>query len=120
MARKAQADGGVIKGILLHQGESNTGDKEWPVKVKDLYERLLADLELKAEDVPLVAGEMLSAEEGGQCASMIDIVRTLPEVIPTAKVVSSAGCKGAPDGLHFTAEGYREIGRRYAQAMLNN
>lgn len=23
---------GVIKGILLHQGESNTGDKEWPQK----------------------------------------------------------------------------------------
>ena len=33
MARKAQKDG-VIKGILLHQGESNTGDKEWPMKVK--------------------------------------------------------------------------------------
>lgn len=43
MARAAQADG-VIKGILLHQGESNTGDAEWPVKVKNLYERILADL----------------------------------------------------------------------------
>lgn len=25
---------GVIKGILLHQGESNTGDSDWPMKVK--------------------------------------------------------------------------------------
>src|ERR1035437_1497356 len=25
---------GVIKGILLHQGESNTGDTGWPTKVK--------------------------------------------------------------------------------------
>lgn len=32
---------GVIKGILLHQGESNTGDKEWPQKVKRVYENLL-------------------------------------------------------------------------------
>jgi alpha-L-fucosidase 2 len=33
MARLAQKDG-VIRGILLHQGESNTNDKEWPNKVK--------------------------------------------------------------------------------------
>ena len=33
MAKLAQKDG-VIKGILLHQGESNTNDKEWPAKVK--------------------------------------------------------------------------------------
>lgn len=117
MARAAQADG-VIKGILLHQGESNTGDKEWPVKVKKLYEKILADLDLRAEDVPLLAGEMLSAEKGGICASMIKIVDTLPQVIPTAHVVSSQGCDGAPDGLHFTAEGYRLLGQRYAKVML--
>ena len=34
MARIAQEDGAVIKGILLHQGRSNTGDEEWPLKVK--------------------------------------------------------------------------------------
>lgn len=33
MAKLAQKDG-VIKGILLHQGESNAGDREWPQKVK--------------------------------------------------------------------------------------
>lgn len=40
LAEKAQKEG-VIKGILLHQGESNTGDKEWPLKVKWVYENLL-------------------------------------------------------------------------------
>ncbi len=35
MAKLAQKDG-VIKGILLHQGESNTGDREWPNKVKSM------------------------------------------------------------------------------------
>ena len=55
MAKIAQKDG-VIKGILLHQGESNTGEKEWPEKVKNVYDNLLADLNLKAEDVPLLAG----------------------------------------------------------------
>ena len=33
MAKLAQKDG-VIKGILLHQGESNTNDKNGPTKSK--------------------------------------------------------------------------------------
>jgi hypothetical protein len=117
MAREAQRSG-VIKGILLHQGESNTGDKEWPVKVKALYERLLSDLGLNAGDVPLVAGEVLSEDAGGVCHSMNEIINTLPDVIPGSKVVSSEGCPGVEDGLHFTVEGYREMGRRYAESFI--
>lgn len=117
MARKAQQHG-VIRGILLHQGESNTGEKDWPLKVKKIYERLLADLNLKAEEVPLIAGEVVNADVKGSCAGMNPIIQTLPEVIPTAHVVSSAGLPCAFDHLHFTAEGYRELGRRYAAVML--
>ena len=36
LGKRAQKDG-VIKGILLHQGESNSGDREWPAKVKAIY-----------------------------------------------------------------------------------
>ncbi len=118
MAKVAQRDGGVIKGILLHQGESNTGDRDWPAKVKGVYENLLADLGLDASAAPLLAGEMLDAEQGGKCASMNRIIATLPETIPTAHVVSSRGCEGLPDGLHFSPAGYRELGRRYAETML--
>jgi len=117
IARLAQKDG-VIKGILVHQGESNTGDKAWPEKVKMVYESLLKDLGLKAKDVPLLAGEVVHADQGGVCASMNNIIRTLPQVIPTADVVSSAGCTCATDSLHFDAAGYRELGRRYAEKML--
>lgn len=117
MGNRAQEDG-VIKGILLHQGESNTNDKEWPNKVKAIYEDLLRDLDLKAEDVPLLAGEVVSEDQGGACASMNAIIRTLPEVIPTAHVVSSEGCESRNDHLHFTPAGYRELGKRYAEAML--
>ena len=39
-------------------------------------------------------------------------------MIPNSAVVSSKGCKGMPDGLHFTAEGYREMGRRYAETLI--
>ncbi|MGG6497147.1 UNVERIFIED_CONTAM: sialate O-acetylesterase, partial [Bacteroidetes bacterium 56_B9] len=40
---------GVIKGILLHQGETNNGDANWPNRVKTVYNDILKDLNLKAE-----------------------------------------------------------------------
>ena len=109
---------GVIKGVLLHQGESNNNDKEWPNKVKAIYESLLKDLDLNAADVPLLAGELVGADQNGACASMNKIIAELPKTIPTAHVVSSEGCVGRPDHLHFTPEGYRELGKRFGETML--
>ncbi|KAA6430305.1 sialate O-acetylesterase [Rufibacter glacialis] len=117
MAKLAQKDG-VIKGILLHQGESNTGDTAWPSKVKGVYENLLKDLNLNPRAVPLLAGEMVSKEQGGACASMNAIIAKLPQVIPNAHIISSEGCPALDDRLHFTAEGYRKLGRRYGAKML--
>lgn len=117
MAKLAQKDG-VIKGILLHQGESNTGDTTWPAKVKMVYESLLNDLQLKAAYVPLLAGEVVHADQGGVCASMNKIIDGLPATIPTAHVISSSGCTAAADHLHFNAAGYRMLGDRYGKKML--
>ena len=58
MAHVAQRQG-VIKGILLHQGESNTNDAAWPDKVAKIYRNLLTDLRLDAARVPLLAGEVV-------------------------------------------------------------
>ncbi|MEI6948147.1 sialate O-acetylesterase [Paraflavisolibacter sp. H34] len=117
MAKLAQKDG-VIKGILLHQGESNTGDTTWPRKVKGVYDHLLQDLHLQANSVPLLAGELVPADQGGACASMNKIIGTLPQTLPNAHVISSAGCTRADDKLHFDAAGYRELGTRYGMKML--
>jgi len=117
MAKLAQKDG-VIKGILLHQGESNTNDKEWPNKVKGIYDNLIKDLNLKAEEVPLLAGELVNADQGGACASMNAIIAELPKTIPNSYVISSKGCTSRRDHLHFNAAGYRELGKRYAVKML--
>ena len=117
MAKKAQKQG-VIAGILMHQGETNNGDPEWPQNVKTVYENLLRDLKLKAEDVPLLAGEVVAADRGGTCAAHNAIIDTLDRVIPTAHAVYADGLPQNFDFLHFTAEGYRELGRRYAAEML--
>ena len=118
MAKIAQKSG-VIKGILLHQGESNTNDTAWPQKVKGVYTNLLTDLNLNAAAVPLLAGEVVHADQGGVCASMNKIIGELPQTIPTAHVISSAGCADGADNLHFSAEGYRELGKRYGTKMLS-
>ena len=117
MARKAQ-ESGVIKGILLHQGESNNGQQQWLQKVKLIYETLLGDLNLKAEDVPLFAGETVGADVGGTCSLHNTVIAKLPSVIPTAHVISSVGCPCANDNIHFTVSGYRTMGKRYAYEAL--
>lgn len=117
MAKKAQQNG-VIKGILLHQGCTNNGQKDWLVRVKRIYVRLLHDLGLNEEETPLLIGELLSQEQGGICWGHNNVIAKTHPVIPNSYVVSSKDCPGASDGLHFTAEGYRMIGKRYAEKML--
>ncbi len=116
LGRRAQKDG-VIKGILMHQGESNTGDPEWANKVKKVYDNLISDLQLKPEEVPLLAGEVVQADGRGQCIAMNRQIDELPKTIHTAHVVSSTGCTNGPDRLHFDAAGYRELGCRYGELM---
>ncbi len=118
MAKLAQKEG-VIKGILLHQGESNVNDTLWTKKVKLVYDNLMKDLKIKPKKVPLLAGELVNADQKGACASMNTLIATLPQTIPNSYVIPSDGCPSASDHLHFTAEGYRMIGKRYAEKMFS-
>ncbi len=120
MTKLAQKDG-VIKGILLHQGESNTGDREWPNKVKGVYENLLKDLDLNAGETPLLAGEVVNTDQHGQCASMKQRSLTnCPKRFPRRTLFLPVGlcCHTARPSAHFTPAGYRELGSRYAETML--
>lgn len=117
MARKAQ-ESGVIKGILLHQGESNNGQSDWPQKVKKVYDSLISDLGLDATEVPLFVGETVSQAAGGACWYHNTVIAKVPSVIPNSYVISSEGCPQKGDGLHFTAQGYRIMGSRYAKQAL--
>ena len=118
LCKKAQKDG-VIKGILLHQGETNTNDPQWPANVKKIYDDILADLGLEAGSIPLLAGEVVPADQRGQCASHNDVIKTLPETLPQALVVPAYGCACGFDHLHFNVKGARELGRRYGARMLS-
>ena len=119
LAKKAQQDG-VIKGILMHQGESNTGDPEWAKKVQQVYDALCSDLKLKPEEVNLYAGNIVQASGQGVCIGCKKQIDELPKTLHTAQVISSDDCTNGPDRLHFDAAGYRELGCRYGEAVARH
>ena len=116
LAKKAQKDG-VIKGILMHQGETNTGDPKWAGMVQQVYDNLCGDLQLKPEDVNLYAGNIVQAGGQGVCFACKKQIDELPQTLHTAQVISSDDCSNGPDRLHFDAAGYRELGCRYGEAV---
>ena len=118
LGRKAQEEG-VIKGILLHQGETNTGEQNWPNNVKKIYDRIISDLNLDPNKVPLLVGEVVNADSGGSCAYHNNIIANVPNVIPNSYVIKSNGLPSGGDNLHFSAQSYREFGKRYAETMLS-
>ena len=119
LAKKAQKDG-IIKGILMHQGETNTGDPKWAGMVKQVYDNLCGDLQLKPEDVPLYAGNIVQADGKGVCFGCKKQIDELPLTLHTSQVISSDNCSNGPDRLHFDAAGYRELGCRYGEAVARN
>jgi len=122
MAKEAQKVG-VIKGILLHQGESNNCQSDWPSKVKTVYDRICTELSLDPTQTPLLAGETVRTEMGGVCGGHNAVIAKLPNTIANAHVVSSANIPCVQvegnNGLHFTAAGYRTLGERYANKMCD-
>ena len=103
-----------------YQGETNTGDPKWAGMVKQVYENLCGDLQLKPEEVNLYVGNIVQAGGKGVCIGCKKQIDELPQTIHTCQVISSDDCSNGPDRLHFDAAGYRELGCRYAEAVARH
>ena len=116
MAKKAQEEG-VIKGIIFHQGETDAGDGNWPSAVKKVYDNIIKDLGLE-NDIPFLAGEVLRT---GVSKGANNNIAKLPQQSKNFYVVSSEGFNqalGDGQNVHFTAQEYRDFGKRYAEKMI--
>jgi hypothetical protein len=115
MGQAAQKDG-VIKGILLHQGESGAmpGDT-WANEVKIIYKNLIKDLSLDSNKIPLLAGDLTNDNSHSSCVWKLN---GPPKVIKNVYVISSDGCGVNSTNIHFSAAGYRALGKNYADSML--
>ena len=122
LAKIAKQDG-VIKGILLHQGETNTCESEieqdkWLGYVDKIYSDMLSVLDLDANNVPLLAGEVVRSELQGICGGMNKTINKLPDVIKSAHVISAKDCNPADDNIHFNRAGVDLLGSRYAEKIF--
>lgn len=117
MAKIAAKDG-VIKGILLHQGETDAYNDEWRKEVRKIYRDLQEELRFDSTAVPLLVGEVVRKEYGGVCAHANPTINDIANHYPNTYVVSSEGCLPSDDNVHFSSEGYRQLGRHYALRYL--
>lgn len=115
LAKKAQEEG-VIKGIIFHQGESNSGQQNWPSLVNQYITALRTDLGISAADLPFIAGELPYT---GCCSGHNTLVRQIPNAVQNGHYVTAeGGLNDKGDGLHWNSAAVREMGRRYAAKML--
>ncbi|NLD93199.1 MAG: sialate O-acetylesterase [Fibrobacter sp.] len=108
---------GVFSGIILEQGESNSGDgAAWLTKVKSVYDDLKQNVPF-GNDVPFVAGELLANGDGKALNTTID---QIPQKFTYGYVASSQGLAGGGDypTLHFNSAGYRTLGVRFGVEMM--
>lgn len=122
---KAALADGTLRGILWHQGESDSGKQETAESYGKRLAQMIADLraELGAGEVPFVAGELglfLARDRMGVPSywpTVNEQIHQLPKLSPKTAVAPSEGLKDKGDKVHFDSASLREFGRRYAAAM---
>lgn len=121
MARARVAmQAGTLKGILWHQGESDSNAKKAPLyeeKLHALIARFRTDLE--TPQVPFVVGQLGIFEERpwNDFRKQVDAAhQAVTKKIPHTAFVPSDGLTPNADLVHFDAASLREFGRRYAAA----
>lgn len=120
VAQRAKHDG-IISGILFQQGEADILERiepQWTGKLAKLYYDILSDLDLDANEVPLIVGETVYSALGGSRSTLNGRIHSLAKTIPTMHVVSAANLPHYGDHVHFTTEAYRILGCRYAKTAL--
>jgi len=109
---KAFKDTGQIKGVLWHQGESNSGNPEdYLEQLKTLITNLRNDLE--DPGLPFVAGQIRYDPP----QKINDEIAKLPEQVHLTGVASSQGLT-TYDRWHFDTESQIKLGERYAEQMV--
>jgi len=136
LATLAQKEG-VIKGIIMHQGESgkvtydaktgavgNNGNDSanYAKAVRKIYDDLCEDLGLIPGKVPFLAGQAV----GNNNSNINSIPNAFKDLPDTAFVIPSNGCTAwNPNSAennaklyHFSFDSYKELGTRYGDKML--
>lgn len=121
-AREAMARG-ELRGVLWHQGESDSADAKNAATHAERLAQMFQDLraDLGRSDLPIVVGqlgEFLLPDKQSEATTVRAGLRGLPAALPRVGFADSTGLTHLGDDLHFSADASRELGRRFARAML--
>lgn len=117
---------GRLKGILWHQGESDSGTETTARSYAARLAQMVTDLraDLGVGEVPFVAGKLgnfLAQTSKDGKPSFWPVVNeqlaALPTLVPKAAVVEATGLQHKGDVIHFDTPSLREFGKRYAEAV---
>ena len=112
----AMKAGGVLKGILWHQGEEDCTPENAPRYGKDL--ETMVDQIRKAvgdPDLPFLVGQMSPEGINSREKQIVnDVHKNLPNRVPNCAFVNATDLQSAdPRDLdHFSPDSYRELGER--------
>lgn len=119
-AKKAMTEG-TLKGILWHQGESDSNTEIDLKSYRQKFEAMLDSMkqDLGIESVPVVMGEIgYFFYPKAPNAKQINVV--IAEIAASQKcigVVTAEGLNDKGDSTHFDSDSYHTLGVRYAAKM---
>ena len=110
---------GELKGIIWHQGESDSKKEELASTYAQRLTGMIADLrtEFGRPGLPFVAGELgdFLLESNLPCWKKVnEAIRSVSQTVPHCGLAVSKGLVDKGDHLHFDTASQRELGRRYA------
>ena len=121
---------GVVKGVLWHQGESDTVTPDLSDSYAKKLDKLVSDIrsDLALPNLPFVAGQLAdfygtSSDHNApdrvvRIATVQKALRELPDRVPHTAWVPTKGLKSLDwHMVHFDRESYIELGKRYARAL---
>jgi len=120
---KAAAEVGTLSGVLWHQGETDATKKESADTYEARLTKMLGDLrtELNAPNLPIVVGqigEFLDKKKEPYADTVRAAIKHIPQVLEQVGFADSNGLTDKGDKLHFNVDSQRQMGVRFANAML--
>ncbi|SEJ04128.1 protein of unknown function [Dyadobacter sp. SG02] len=112
---------GTIKGIIWHQGESDSSPEKkdaYAAKLADFFKRLRRDTH--TENVPLVVGTLgdFYVAKNPDAAFINAVITDYAKNNKLVSLASASGLTHKGDDTHFDTASARELGRRYANALF--
>lgn len=113
---------GKIKGILWHQGESDSGKKRSVNYDKNLSELFkIFRRSVGNKKLPILIGELGSYSKNKESWMAINnIINAYALKDKHTFVISTSDLKDKGDDVHFNAESQRTMGKRFADSFIEN